>query len=241
MEGEDEQTLFDIGEPLENLQMRSEDEILSLAADSVSQQFGNVDTKTMEEAKNAAKELITEADKEGMHELQKLMRATVAPAYRCALTQIAMAAGHKGSALVRMTTAIEKIAPVTGHGCMQIEFVDVRTGAASTAYIMLAECDSGYDFGPALRTLLAKLAPEREKEILDRCSILFNNGRHYYAATVTSHLPLVRKLARLSIDNPCKDFLTLKVDASRTTLYVNAEWPKRIGLIIKYKDELPPM
>jgi len=196
------------------------------------------DEKTIADAQKRAEAMIENGDIQGMVEMRKLVLGQSLPAIRVIFRQMADAVGLKGSARAKVETKIMKISPITDKVCVQYDFIDRTTGAANAAYMMLDECPRNYDFGAVLQTFLAKLPAEKEKEVLHRSSMLFNAGRTFYAQLAVANLPLIRKINSLPGGDPCTQFLQLQVDKANTTLFIDPSWPKRVGLVIHYKDEL---
>jgi hypothetical protein len=196
------------------------------------------DEKTLNNARVKAEKLLAGEGAEGIADMRNLMLSTGLPAARAIFHQMIAAARMKGSARVKAETAIANFSPITEKGCVQFDFRDRTTGQPNTAYILLDECESNYDYGAALRQFLARLPEDKSQEVLGRSSMLFNSGRTLYAQLASTHLSLIRKINRLPSGDPCTKFLTLQVDMGSTTLYIDAAWPKRIGLLIHYKADV---
>lgn len=196
------------------------------------------DEKTIAEAQAGAEKLLQESGPEGFADLRNLMVSTGLPAVRATFLHMMSAMKMKGSARTKAEVAIAAFSPITEKGCIQFDFLDRITGLPNTAYIHLDECPRDYDFGTALQGFQARLPPEKIKEVLDRSSMLFNSGRALYAQIAGINLPLIRKINRLPGSDPCTRFLSLQVDKASTTLYIDATWPNRVGLLIDYKADV---
>jgi len=196
------------------------------------------DEKTIADAQARAETMLASGDMQGMVEVRKLMLAQGLPAPRLTFGFMADAAGIKGSVRAKINTKIDNMSPITDKVCVQFDFVDRVTHKPNTAYLLLDECPRDYDYGAALCGFQSRLPPEKAKEVIDRSSMLFNAGRVIYAQIAAANLPLIRKINKLPSDDPCTQFLNLQVDVANTTLFINPGWPKRVGLMIHYSDEM---
>ena len=119
---------------------------------------------------------------------------------------------------------------------MQLQFFNRPRGRADTAYVRIAQCPRGHN----LDLQFAKLRPhmsEKWEAVLHACSVLLHCVRATHAQAVAKHLPLIRSLFDLGADDPCSAYADLRVDNANTTLYLDASWPNRVGILISLESE----
>lgn len=185
---------------------------------------------------------MSDEEKAGIHDLENLVVSMGLPAVRAAFRDMVDAACAQGRLSAADKAAardeIRGFSAVTEVGCVQVDFHNCATGRPDRAYLLLAPCPRRHDFGRQIDKLKPLVAPGRWPELLRHLSVLFNTGRRVYAKVAREHLPLVRKLAGRAADDDCAALLDLQVDAANTTLYVEADWPRRAGLFVRLQSEL---
>ncbi len=121
---------------------------------------------------------------------------------------------------------------------MQVDFFNRLTGAPDKAYMVLEECPRDHDLGAQLDRLRAHVADSRWPEIQKHLSSMVFLARSMYAQAAQENLALLRRILKRRDDDPCSEFLAVRVDPSNTTLYVS-DGPRRVGIFIHFASEGP--
>ena len=189
-----------------------------------------------------AAQLVAGADEDsiaGLRDLQNLTLSMGLPAARALFRHMVDAAGVQGAARPLLMAEIRAFSPVTEVGCMQVDFTGTD-GAPGVAYLLLDQCPREHDLGAQLDKLQARVPDKKWPEVLKHLAALLAIGRRVYADLARQQLPLIRRIFGAPAGDPCSPMLALRVDPANTTLYLDPDWPLRVGLFVYLDSELGP-
>ena len=182
------------------------------------------------EARLKAEQMINNEDSEGLRHLHNLTLSMGLPATRDLYHQMLAASGLRGKEKKLVERRITDFSPVTEIGCMRIDFHDKLTNTANVAHVRLGECPKNYDLSTQLDKLRGRVAEEKWTEVLRCLSTMIHLGRSVYAKISQDNKDLLRILA----PDRYIEFAELKVDRDNTTLYLDSDWPNRVGIFIEF-------
>lgn len=179
-------------------------------------------------------EEMSQEDAEGLRDLQNLTLSMGLPATRALFRQMVVASGIRGADKEAAKREITEFSPVTEVGCMKVDFHDRTTNRGSVAYLLLDACPKAHDLGTQLDKLRSRCAEAKWPEVLRHLSMLIQIGRSVYAQVAKRHAALLGKL----VGDRRAEYSEVKVDRENTTLYLNSEWPNRVGIYVKLDEEV---
>jgi hypothetical protein len=171
---------------------------------------------------------------EGMKDLQNTMVASALPAVRTLFHHMLTASDLRGGAKARAAQKIAEFSPITEAVCLKIDFYDRLAGRARTAYMLLAQCPKEHNLGAQLEKVKTRIVPEKWPQILQHLSMLVFTARSLYAQIATHNQALLQEM----VGERQKEYSTVKIDNANTTIYLNAGWPNRIGILVRLDDEV---
>ena len=173
-------------------------------------------------------QLAQQFEKSGGKDFQNLIRAMGLPAVRVTFRELI----HNGTASEEKKKEFrqraEKISPLSETGSISIDI----PGQTKKAHIILGECPKDHDFGKEIQKIYKLLPKKSHEEIRDRISFLIYLGRSIYAEMYNKDLSFQKEIKKYlpeDLDTTC-----LHVDLANTTLYINDEWPRRVGVLINF-------
>jgi hypothetical protein len=109
----------------------------------------------------------------------------------------------------------------------------IREGGQNvTAYLLLDECPADHDLGAELDKLYSRIPASRHEEVKKHLSFLVFVGRQMYTKVIMDNESLYRPLS----DRFKFDIRQLGIDPTNTTLFGGPEWPKRVGIFVKFAN-----
>jgi hypothetical protein len=181
---------------------------------------------------------MTAEDEAGMKDLHNLTLSIGLPATRATFQFMVAAAGLRGAAKKSAMRAIAGLSPVTEIGCMKVDYFNRATGAPDTAYLVLDRCPRDHDLGAQLDKLKVLVPDEKWPEVIQSLSMMLHIGRSVYSHTSREQIGLIRTIRGAEASDPCAEYLDLKVDRANTTLYLEADWPERVGIHVQLGAEV---
>ena len=199
------------------------------------------DAATVAAARAHAQQILGGEDPEtaaGFRDMQNVTASMGLPATRATFHHMITASGKRGGDKLDATREVTEFSPVTEVGCMKIDFINIVTQKPDVAYILLDQCPKGHNLGAQISKLKPLVPEGKWPEVLKHMSMLIQIGRSVYGNTTRQHLPLIRKLFDLAADDKCEKYLDFRVDQANTTLYVDADWPNRVGIFVRLEAEV---
>ena len=196
-------------------------------------------TEMVSAALSSAAELLrapAAEDKEGLQALENLTLAMGLPATRAMFRSMVQVADLRGSALAAAEKHIAEISPVTEVGCMKVDFFNQTTQAPDVAYLVLDRCPRHHNLGAELNKLEVHVSSDKWPEILRSLSSLVHIGRTVYSQAARKNHNLIKQIFGASADDARwngTQYLDLQVDHKNTTLFIEPDWPDRIGIYIR--------
>jgi hypothetical protein len=145
---------------------------------------------------------------------------------------------RRGADKADLMRLVAEISPVTEAGCLRVDFHNRATNAPDVAFLRLDQCPRTHGFGAQLDKLRPLIGEPRWPEVLRHLSALITMGVGVYSDVVSRNQPLIRRIYGLDAEADCRKYATLTLDRANTTLYIDAEWPNRIGLFVTLQSEL---
>jgi len=199
------------------------------------------DAETIAAARARAQQMLEEMggdEAAGLRDLQNLTLSMGLPSTRAVFRQMIKAADVRGKTKAAAMAEIVDFSPVTEVGCMKIDFFNQLSRKPDAAYLLLDQCPKTHDLGAQLEKLKSVVPAEKWAEVLKHLSMLIHIGRSVYGNIARQRLPLIRKIFGLGPDDKCDKYLDLQVDRANTTLYLDADWPHRIGIFVCLEGEV---
>lgn len=186
-----------------------------------------------EEILEKAKKMTEAGKPERDKEFLNFVTALALPSVRMLFYSMIDVANLDKSQRTKVEHMIEAISPNVDIGGVEFIYTEQDTQKRSTAYIILDACKVDYDFLTTFEPLKNNLPdPEKWKEVLKHISNVVLTVRTLYNQVSSSEQgqDILKEI------NP--DYIkytTLNVDVDNTTLYIEKEWPMRIGVYLKLK------
>jgi hypothetical protein len=193
------------------------------------------------DARARASEMLTTMssdDEAGLKDLQNLTLSMGLPSTRSMFQFMIENSKLRGVAKKDAIQAVADFSPVSESGCMKVDFFNQARGAPDIAYLVLHKCPRDHDLEAQLNKLKPHVLAEKWAEVTRSLSMLIYIGRSVYGQIARANLGLIRDIHGAAADDPCTDYLDLKVDVENTTLYLDASWPSRIGIYIRLGAEV---
>ena len=204
--------------------------------------FANIpgNTPEIEEKANALLDSIgaNEGDAEGIRSLQNLTQSVGLPAARISFEFMLDAFKVSSKLRSEAMKEIKAFSPITEVGCMQVDFFNMITAKADTAYLVLDRCPFNHDLGAELRKIKTLIEPDKWVEVVKHLSMMVYLGRTVYSQTAAEHKPLLRRIYDRKPDDNCEDLMKLGIDSRNTTLFVDPRWPMRIGIFVRMQSQI---
>lgn len=176
-----------------------------------------------------AQKMISEVDVKGMEDLQKLTLSMGVNAAKLTFVYLFEHAKHPSK---KLKERLMSITDIKDQGCMQVDFYNMKTNKPDKAYLILNECAPGHDLGAQLDIIKLTTHEEKWPAVTKSLSMLIFVARTVYSQLAKANIDIIRKLYKLPDDDPCTKYLEYKVDMSNTTLYIDENWNKRIGIFV---------
>ena len=193
------------------------------------------------DARARASELLTTMtsnDEAGLKDLQNLTLSMGLPSTRSMFKCMIENSNLRGVAKKDAIRAVADFSPVSESGCMKVDFFNQALGAPDIAYLVLHKCPRDHNLEAQLNKLKPHVLAEKWAEVTRSLSMLIYIGRSVYGQIARANLGLIRDIHGAAADDPCTDYLDLKVDVENTTLYLDASWPSRIGIYVRLGAEV---
>ena len=193
------------------------------------------------EARARASELLTTMssnDEAGLKDLQNLTLSMGLPSTRSMFQCMIENSNLRGVAKKDAIRAVADFSPVSESGCTTVDFFNQVSGAPDIAYLVLHKCPRDHNLEAQLNKLKPHVLAEKWAEVTRSLSMLIYIGRSVYGQIARANLGLIRDIHGAAADDPCTDYLDLKVDVENTTLYLDASWPSRIGIYVRLGAEV---
>jgi len=181
---------------------------------------------------------MTSDDEAGLKDLQNLTLSMGLPSTRSMFQSMIENSKLRGVAKKDAIRAVADFSPVTESGCMKVDFFNQVLGAPDIAYLVLHKCPRDHNLEAQLNKLKPHVLAEKWAEVTRSLSMLIYIGRSVYGQIARANLGLIRDIHGAAADDPCTEYLDLKVDVENTTLYLDASWPSRIGIYIRLGAEV---
>ena len=215
---------------------------LSGAVDATTREFSaKPDAATLADARARAQNLLrgtNDEDAAGLRDLQNLTLSMGLPATRIIFRHMIAASGKRGAVKRDATREVRELSPLTEVGCMRVDFLNRMTQKPDIAYLLLDQCPKTHNLGAQLDKLKSLVADEKWPDVLKHFSMLVHIGRSVYGNVTRQRLPLIRRLFDLSPDDKCEKYLDLQIDRSNTTLFIDVDWPNRVGIFVRLGAEV---
>lgn len=183
----------------------------------------------------------------GFEEIRKHAAAIGFPAVRETFTILLERGFPPGSERAGMMQKLSALFPVTEVGSIEVEFFNKPLGRPDKAHLVLQRCPREHDLGAQLNKLRDRFDPARVDamwpNVQKHLSVLVFIGRDVYKRTAEQASDFVAQLCRVC--GLSADLLAaLQVDTKNTTLFLDPEWPERVGIFVHLESELldtPPV
>ena len=218
-----------------------DDALGGLAAEAMQTAGAPVTAESLGAVRAAAAAIVDQASPHDIAGLKDYHKLTVAIGMRAvhvtfnamvAAARAAKGPGGMGGLEADAAREIAAMSPVTETGCMKVDFHNQVTGRPDVAYLVLDRCGRNHDLGAQLDPLRAAVAPDRWGEVVKHLSMLVFLGRTVYKRLAGEHVSLIRRLFGV------EKYPELIVDPANTTLYVDADWPDRVGIYVRYESDV---
>lgn len=178
------------------------------------------------------------ADKEKMSDLKNycnVMGAIGMNAARLTFHHMIRAAKLRGNAKIKMEESIRNFSPTEEEPCLQVNFFNSQTKKHEIAYIRLNECPKTFKLDNQLQKLSKLIPMEKMKEIQHHIAQLTNFACKTYNEVANAHKHLIYEM--FGDTEQSNRYIKYTIDVLNGTLYVNEEWPNRIGIYILLEGE----
>lgn len=191
---------------------------------------------TQEELFEEAKQLLS--DEAGILEFRNLMLTMGLHATRSTFRNI-MNEYLPSSAeqLAAIEQRIKDISPITEIGCMQVDFFNKLRNKQDRVYLVLDSCKKNHNLTAELDKIKLCVSDEKWADVLKSLANLVFFGRTVYANESRKHITIIQDI--VGCDTPpeiLSNFLNFKVDPVNTTLYLDENWPERIGIFVRREE-----
>lgn len=178
----------------------------------------------------------------GFEEIRKHAATIGFPAVRETFTILLERGFSPGPERDEMMKKLSDLFPITEVGSIEVEFFNKALGRADKAHLVLQRCPREHDLGAQLDKLRNSFDPAHAEamwaSVQKQLSILVFIGRDVYKRTVEQAGGFVAQLCRVC-DLPAGLLASLGVDKANTTLYLDPEWPERVGIFVHLESEAP--
>lgn len=132
---------------------------------------------------------------------------------------------------------IDKFSPLTEIGCMKVDYYNNTKLTIDRAFLVLGECSKLHDMGEQLDKIKPHISADKWTSVTRSISTLFFIGRSVYSQLARKNIDLIRRIHQFNDDDPCLDYLDLKIDRKNTTMFINDTWQSRIGIFVHPANE----
>ena len=189
------------------------------------------------DARAKAQELLKGAD--GMRDMRALTLSLGLPAARLCLKHLVEFGAAPDPVKRSLCASIDAVSEITEHGCQEVTFYNKAKGREDKAFLLLDECLAGHDLTAQLDRLAPHIAVARRPEINKHLTALVFLGRSAFAKVCEENRPLVADILSYLPAADRIDISKLYVDPRNTTLCIHPRTPKRVGIWVRFLDELP--
>ncbi len=178
----------------------------------------------------------------GFDEIRKHTAAIGFPAVRETFTILLERGFPPGTERDEMMQRLLGLFPITEIGSIELEFFNKPLGRPDKAHLVLQRCPRAHNLGAQLSKLRDSFDPAHVEamwpNVQKQLSILVFIGRDVYKRTAEQATDFVAQLCRVC-GLPADSLAALKVDAENTTLFLDPEWPERVGIFVHLDSEPP--
>jgi hypothetical protein len=177
----------------------------------------------------------------GFEEIRKHAATIGFPAVRETFTILMERGFPPGLERTEMMQKLSALFPITEIGSIEVGFFDKARGQPDKAHLVLQRCPRGHDLDAQLNKLRDRFDPDHAKSmwpsVQKQLSMLVFIGRDVYRRTIEQAPDFVAQLCRVC--GLSADLLAaLQVDKENTTLFLDPEWPERVGIFVHLESEL---
>ncbi len=176
----------------------------------------------------------------GFEEIRKHAAAIGFPAVRETFTILLERGFSPGQERDGMMQKLFNLFPITEVGSIEVEFFNKSLGRSDKAHLVLQRCPRGHDLGAQLAKLRDSFDPTHVDvmwpKVQKQLSMLVFIGRDVYKRTIEQASSFVAQLCRVC-ELPAESLAELKVDKENTTLFLDPEWPERVGIFVHLESE----
>lgn len=133
---------------------------------------------------------------------------------------------------------IEALIPPGERGSLKLVY-GVGGGQTKEVYLVLGECELGYDLGKTIADLCRETGEEKRPELLRHITSLINIGRSAYVTVTSQRRELLERMAAHIPGASAVDLRELTVDMATSLMYAHPDCPKRICVVVKDAPAAP--
>jgi hypothetical protein len=177
---------------------------------------------------------------QGLRDMQNLTISIGLPVPRILFREMVAAARANPGRKKTWGRQLARMSDVQETGCIGVDFFDTQTRAANKAYLVLDACGADHDLGAQLDRLFARVGADKRDELREHLSMLIHLGREAYGHMSVAARPILTEIAKKvpAADGRPLDFLALRVDPANTTLYLDAPGAQRVGIFVRFEDDV---
>ena len=172
----------------------------------------------------------------GLRDMQLLARAMGLPVPRVLFAEMILRCSASAERKRVFSRGLKDMSPLSETGCISTDFFDRTTGAAGKAYLVLEPCGADHDLGAQLDPFYARIPPEKQDDIRQFLSMLVYMGRQTFHHLLETKRTLVEEITKKLPDG--FDPSALEVDPANTTLFLPPPCTQRVGIFVRYQDEV---
>ena len=197
-------------------------------------------SENKDEMDNRVNQLVdgkTEEDVKGLLDLQNMHLAIGLPSVRFVLTQLLEKTTHSFAEQKRIQSMIRDISPITETACFTVSYYNKELKSTRLAHLVLGECKRNHNLDDQINKIRHHLSNDEWLIIVRKLSELVSIGRMVFTQAVRKNIHILRTIMSYSEEEPCTQYLTLRVDPANTTMFVDEQWETRIGIYITLDSE----
>ena len=172
----------------------------------------------------------------GLRDMQLLAQAMGLPVPRILFAEMIARCSATTERKRAFSRGLKDMSPLTETGCISTDFLDRTTGAAGKAFLVLEPCEADHDLGAQLDPFYARIPPEKQEDIRQFLSMLVYMGRQTFHHMLETKRALVGEITKKLPEG--FDPSALGVDPANTTLFLPPPCSQRVGIFVRYLDEM---
>lgn len=172
----------------------------------------------------------------GLEHMHSLSLSIGLPVPRILFNEMVNVADASSSRKRKWLKNIKNMSKIKETGCIEIEIPRTPEGNKRIAYLVLDECDENHDMTAQLDKIYSKIPEEKQEEIRKHLSMLVYLGRSAYGQMLTQIESTMSEIKKKVSDT--FDPRTLGIDAANTTIFIDHPNTKRVGIFVRFEDEI---